>query len=838
MKNYHFESRPVARPETVVSGANYRFTVLTDRLIRYEWSEDGQFEDRASTFAVNRDLSSKETKQNKTETDEEEEGAAAAVVVGTPKFQVVDHGEDGLEIINEYFHVSYDKKRFSPSGLLCTFAAKITLWGSQWRYNDDVGASQGFNLGGTARTLDGCDGRCDMGYGVLSRDGYAAVDDSKSMLFDGHGFVAGRRAGDRIDGYLFCHGLDYKGAMRDFYAVSGKQPLLPRWALGNWWSRYYRYRQDEYVGLMDRFKDEGVPMSVAVVDMDWHLVNDERVPHAGWTGYTWDDKLFPDPGQFGREMHSRNLKITLNDHPHHGIHHHEDAYLEMAEFLGLDTSRHKNPILFDPTSPKFMQAYLDILHRKLEDVACDFWWIDWQQGSFTKVPGIDPLWLLNHFHFLDNARGGKQRPIIFSRYAGPGSHRYPVGFSGDTVTTWASLEFQPEFTATASNIGYGWWSHDIGGHYGGTRDDELVTRWVQFGVFSPVMRLHSSNSRWSSKEPWLYRKESEAIIVDFMRLRHRLIPYLYTRNVLAGTEEGLPLVQPMYWLFPERDEAYSVPNQYFFGPELIVAPIVTPRDKRTNQAKVKVWLPPMHRHVDIFTGTVYDGDRELNMYRPLEGMPVLAHEGSIVPLDANPVPGNGGLNPDHFEVLVVIGRDGQASVLEDPADDSDQVKKESPSTGERGSLIQYHQDEGDLVAHVTGRTWTFRFLAVTDVPKGFKVCIDGDDRTGDAKVEIQKFPHTPSMLVRVPYVSDREKYAITVSLGPDPQLSVIDHRDRIERLLLDYQTEFDLKDKLWSIVDDRKSSINVKIGKLMSLSVDERLTEPVAELLLSDARGM
>ncbi|KAK5240394.1 hypothetical protein LTR40_013854, partial [Exophiala xenobiotica] len=223
-------------------------------------------------------------------------------------------------------------------------------------------------------------------------------------------------------------------------------------------------------------------------------------------------------------------------------------------FLDFDTSQ-KNPILFDPTSPKFMEAYLNILHRNLEKVACDFWWIDWQQGSHTKVPGIDPLWLLNHFHFLDNALGGK-RPIIFSRYAGPGSHRYPVGFSGDTVTTWASLEFQPEFTATASNIGYGWWSHDIGGHMGGCRDDELVTRWVQFGVFSPMMRLHSGDSRWSSKEPWLYRKESEVIIEKYMRLRHRMIPYLYTRNVLASTED-MPLIQPMYWLYPARNEAYS-----------------------------------------------------------------------------------------------------------------------------------------------------------------------------------------------------------------------------------------------------------------------------------------
>ncbi|EHY58216.1 hypothetical protein HRR83_004925 [Exophiala dermatitidis] len=822
MKSYHFESTPLARPEVIVQGPHYRFTLLTDRLLRYEWAYDGKFEDRASTFAINRDFP-------------------------VPKFQTIDH-PDELEIITDHFHLSYDKKRFNPSGLLCSFSAKVTLWGAQWRYGEENDRRE--NLGGTARTLDECDGRCDMGTGVLSRFGYADVDDSKSMLFDGKGFVAGRLPGDRIDGYLFCHGHDYKGAIKDFYALSGKQPILPRWALGNWWSRYYKYHQDEYIKLMDEFRKKEVPLSVAVVDMDWHLVDDERVPHAGWTGYTWDDKLFPDPETFGRELHRRHLKITLNDHPHAGIHHHEDAYEEMARFLGHDTSK-RNPILFDPTSPKFMEAYLTILHRNIEKIA-DFWWVDWQQGTHTKVPGIDPLWLLNHFHFLDSAHDGK-RPLIFSRYAGPGSHRYPVGFSGDTVTTWASLAFQPEFTATASNIGYGWWSHDIGGHYGGARDDELVTRWVQFGVFSPIMRLHSSNSRWSSKEPWLYRKENETIIEKFMRLRHRLIPYLHTCNVLGSIEDE-PLIQPMYWHFPKREEAYQVPNQYFFGSELVVAPIVTPKDKRTNLGRVKVWLPPSGRHVDIFTGTVYDGDRELNMYRALDQIPVLAGEGSIIPLDANPVPENGGPNPKHFEVLVVVGRDGKFNVIEDLADDWEVNKSEgieaaavtaAPATTgdqQRSTQIEYKQQPGELTVRASSaRDWTFRFLAITEIPQNLKVMVDGHDRTSDAVVTIETYPATPSVVVHVPKQDtekENEKSALTISLGSDPQLSVLDHKARFERLLLDYQTEFDIKDRIWGIVNDRRSAINVKIGKLLSLSVDETLTEPVAELILSDVRGM
>lgn len=813
MKDYVFESKPKAHPDAIVQGPNYRFTILTDGLFRYEWSEDGKFEDRASTFVINRELP-------------------------VPKFKVIDN-KDEIEIVTDRFHISYDKKRFSTSGLMASFTAKVTQWGAPWRYGD-FGQDESKhdqaprrNLGGTARTLDEVDGRCSMGTGVCSRFGYAALDDSNSMLFDGKGFVAGREPGDRIDGYVFCYAHDYKDAIKAYYAVSGKQPVIPRWALGNWWSRYWAYSADEYIGLMDKFRGRDVPLSVAVVDMDWHYVLDPRVTHAGWTGYTWDAKLFPDPSMFGREMHSRDLKITLNDHPHSGVHEFEDSYKEMAEFLRHDTS-HGHPIQFDPTSPKFMEAYLKILHRNIEKQACDFWWIDWQQGEHSKIPGVDPLWMLNHFHFLDNAQNG-QKPLIFSRFAGPGSQRYPVGFSGDTITTWESLDFQPEFTATASNIGYGWWSHDIGGHMMGYRDDELVTRWVQFGVFSPIMRLHSSNSAWSSKEPWLFRKECEVTMEKYLRLRHRMIPYLYTRNIVASTKDE-PLVQPMYWSFPEHNEAYAFPNQYFFGFELIVAPITKPRDKRTNLACVKAWLPPLHRHVDIFTGTVYDGDRELNLYRSLDDYPVFAHEGSIIPLDAEASPKNGGVNPEAFEVLVVIGRNGHCTVLEDPADDSVEAKKAAPESNERGSLIQYNQKAGKLTAHVTGRAWTFRFLAITSAPKELKVLVDGKEVK--AEISTTSYPEAaPSVVVKVPE-SAGKKYEITIKLGPDPQLSVLDHTDRIRDLIRDYQMDFGTKDRIWSVVEDTRAPISSKIGKLFALGLDEVLMGPVAELMLADSRSI
>jgi len=430
-----FPTKPLANKDAILGGGEgckYRFTVLAEGLVRYEYAYDCQFEDKSSTFAINRELP-------------------------VPKYRVVDTDSD-LEIITEKFHLRYAKGPFTANGFSVHIKGNFADWSALWRYGDT-----GIGLGGTARTLDEANGRIPVGPGVISKSGYVTLDDSDSMLFTDDGWVAGRRPGNRIDGYLFAYGHDYPGAMKAFYALSGKQPLLPRWAFGNWWSRYYKYNADEYLKLMDRFREEGIPLTVGVIDMDWHLVEDERVAKSGlsgWTGYTWDKNLFPDPRKFFEECHDRQLKMTLNVHPADGVASYEDAYEEMADAVGKDKNS-GDPIAFDITDKKFHNAYFDILHRKLEDEGVDFWWLDWQQGRHSRIPGVDPLWMLNHYHFLDSQRNGN-RPLTFSRYAGPGSHRYPVGFSGDTVVSWESLDFQPEFTATASNIGYAYWSHDIG----------------------------------------------------------------------------------------------------------------------------------------------------------------------------------------------------------------------------------------------------------------------------------------------------------------------------------------------------------------------------------------
>lgn len=809
--------RPSANPECVVSGPNYRFTVLTEGLVRYEYAPDGIFEDRASTFAINRGLGF------------------------VPDFKTYED-ETGLEIITSRFHLTYDRQPFSSSGLLVDVRGRITTNGSQWRFGVDEDAWEGIeNLRGTARTLDGADGRRDLEKGIMGRAGFATIDDSVTMLFDGKGWVATRRPGGaegkRIDGYLFVYGLDFKDAIKAFYAISGNQPVIPRWALGNWWSRYHPYKAEEYLKLMDRFHKEEVPLSVGVLDMDWHYVNEKRVTTAGWTGYSWNKDLFPDPKGFCDEMHKRRLKVSLNDHPADGVHLFEDAYGPMAKEIGFDTSQRK-PIQFNPTNKAFFNAYFDVLHRALEEDGVDFWWIDWQQGTISRIPGIDPLWMLNHFHFLDNARSGK-RPIIFSRYAGPGSHRYPVGFSGDTRVTWASLDFQPEFTATASNIGFGWWSHDIGGHMQGGKDDELSTRWFQLGVFSPIMRLHSVLSEWMSKEPWNYRQECQSIMKNFLRLRHRMIPYLHTMNIRSATE-GEPLVQPLYWEHPREQDAYHNKNQYFFGSQLMVAPVTSPRNLQTGMGCVKAWLPPMRKHVDIFGGTVYDGGRMLNLYRQLNWYPVFAREGAVIPLDLAEVPENGGVNPKEYEVIIVVGQDGRFVIVEDLMDDTEGGKGADHAYKQRQIPITWNQVEGclrigpvkseasDAGEDDTMRAWKVKFISCRGVElknvstSGFDADVGIDETmAGGCIIKVNDVPSNKGLAIHI---------------GPDPQLDVLDIREPVRHMINAFQCEYDLKDKIYECVKEEGHSLSARVSRLLAIGADSKLIGPVFEVLLADSR--
>ena len=277
------------------------------------------------------------------------------------------------------------------------------------------------------------------------------------------------------------------------------------------------------------------------------------------------------------------------------------------------------------------------------------------------MAGLDPLWALNHYHYLDNGRDGKHA-LIMSRYAGIGSHRYPMGFSGDTTISWETLQYMPYFTATATNIGYTWWGHDIGGHHLGIKDDELYLRFLQFGVFNPINRMHCTDSPVLTKEPWAYENGIAELAKEVMVFRHRMIPFLYTCN-WRSHRDGLGLVEPMYYDYPQNPESYEAKNQYLFGRDLIVAPVLA-HSERKSLSRVRVWLPK-GIWTDVFTNDIYnipEGGSWKTVVRPLNSIPVFAKAGALLPLSCDS--GNQCDNPQHLEAMVFNGN-GSFTLYED-----------------------------------------------------------------------------------------------------------------------------------------------------------------------------
>lgn len=621
--HFRLPARPHAHPESIVQVAGARFTVLTPRLIRLEHSPTNTFEDRPSQMAWFRD-------------------------VPPPAFSV-EASEHALDILTEAVHLHYTPNAhgFTRDTLSITVRATNTTW----HYGD----RDGRNLRGTARTLDNVSGRTELEPGLLSRSGWSVVDDSATLVFTPEGWLVARPPG-QCDVYFFGYGPNYQAALDDYAALAGPMPLIPRWALGNWWSRYWAYSDQELLGLMDEFAAHQVPLAVCIVDMDWHLTDNPT--SSGWTGYTWNPALFPDPPGFVAALHRRGLKTALNLHPADGVHPHESAYPRVAERLSVPGGA---PVPFDCVDPQFMQAYFEELHHPLETQGVDFWWMDWQQGKESAVAGLDPLWWLNHLHFLDLARDGHKRAFVFSRWGGLGNHRYPIGFSGDTLVTWESLAFQPHFTATAANVAYGWWSHDIGGHMGGVEEAELYVRWVQFGVFSPIMRLHSTKNPFHERRPWGWDAETSRLASHALRLRHALIPYLYSMAWRAHTRHTA-LVRPLYHTHPAEEAAYHCPHAYWFGSELLAAPFTAPRHAETGLSRTTLWLPP-GEWFGLFTPESYQGGRWVTLYGTLDDIPVLARAGAVIPLSADP--GHAPTTPSRLRVHLFPGSDGAFDLYED-----------------------------------------------------------------------------------------------------------------------------------------------------------------------------
>lgn len=702
---------PKADAKAVVTSGNARFTVLTPQLIRMEWSADGQFEDRATLTFVNRETP-------------------------VPEFKVRE-SKSKLTITTPALTLTYLKNgKFSDKNLKAVF----TLNGREVVWTPGMENPQ--NLLGTTRTLDGADGsklKEPMEQGILSRAGWSLIDDSQRHVLTPDGseweeWVEARPEGDRQDLYLFAYGHDYKQALADYALVAGRAPMPPKYTLGYWWSRYWQYSDNEFVDLVNKLKSMDVPIDVLIVDMDWHETwglrksnspKDEYGQRIGWTGYTWQKELFPSPANFLKWTENEELKVALNLHPASGIQPYEAVYDDFTKEYGWSEKGKSVPFKIDER--KWADAYFKTVLEPMERNGVDFWWLDWQQWKESKyTPGLSNTFWLNHTFFNHAERQNPGlRPFIYHRWGGLGSHRYPLAFSGDTYATWPMLAYLPYFTATASNVNYGWWGHDIGGHmFHKTQkatDPELYTRWLQYGVFTPIFKTHSTKDPRIERCIWCF-PDHMFLMRDAIRLRYTLAPYIYNA-ARENYDTGVGMCRPMYYDYPESDKAYETPEQFMFGNDILATTITQPVDSITGLAPRTIWFPE-GRWFDCATGSMYEGGRTEELHYTLAENPHYAKAGSIIPMNPATVK-NLQLPCDTLVLTFIPGGDGQLRHYEDDGM-SQQYKTNyavtTVSKKQEGNTVRVRISprEGSFAGASDNRSYELRFPAVFP-PKSVKV---------------------------------------------------------------------------------------------------------------------
>ena len=694
----------MAHPDAVVRSGKARFTVLTPEMIRIQYSDRSLFEDRATFAIVNRRLP-------------------------VPAFTAVE--KDGyLEIKTSALTLKYkiggviDGRK--PSAEVLNISMQLNGRPVLWY----PGKDDAMNLKGTTRTLDGQIGdnkRQELENGLLSRAGWSIIDESPlarrgdgSTTFafdkqvDGIDWVAEPVDKQAIDWYFLGYGHQYKKALGDFIKVAGRQPMPPLYVLGYWYSKYQRYTSDEFMEIVNDVKRFNIPMDVMIFDMDWHT--------QGWTGWTWDRTAIPDPEGLIDWMHQHGLKVSLNLHPADGVDDDEDFFNDLREDMGLDKQTKRVP--WNLSDGRFYHNMFKHIIRARERQGVDFWWLDWQQNLTSKyVAGLGETFWCNHVFYNDmRLNRPNHRPLIFHRWGGLGSHRYPIGFSGDSFTTYGTLAWQPYFTATASNVGFGYWGHDLGGHQQtGGNDPEIYLRWMQYGVFTPIFRTHATN--WEGIERRIWKYPNFPSLLETVKLRYALMPYIYTAARQAY-DTGVSLCRPLYYEWPEVNNAYLFEDEYMFGDDILVAPVVTKPESDGMTAR-RTWLPE-GRWFDVCRNKVVEGNRTFTDRYAMEEISYFFRAGSVIV--NNPPMMNLNTRPDRLILKVVPGGNGQTKLYEDEGDTEGYKQGAYTTTtiSHEGNTLTILPREGKFAGMPESRSYTVEFLAVNR-PKA--VVIDGRQLT-------------------------------------------------------------------------------------------------------------
>ena len=545
---------------------NVRVQPLGRYLVRIEQRGAAGFEDRETFTVQNREFDAVDARETR---------AGGAVCISTATYRVVvPDGANGLDGIRVESAAGELLSVLSPAMLAKTFLPAPSALPAVWM------------LGDHPRAVPSARGALPPPTGE--------EDPASGWDLDN----------DAPDVYVFFPAASGYAAFRsDFLTLTGQIPLVPLYALGLWYSRYYAYGEETALAVIERFRKSGIPLDLFTLDTDWRV--------GASCGYGINTALFPDLGQFIRRAHDQQVRVMLNDHP-----------------------EPKGRSALDPEELRYRQEGL----TSVLGLGADLWWFDrnWHTHLQAPAPGLDKeVWGMRLYRDITRAFRPGQRPLIMSNVDGinngrldapshPAAHRFPVWWTGDTCAEWNYLRMGVSNAVASGIVSLLPYVHeDLGGHHG-QPDPELYVRFMQFGAFSPVARIHCTTQ--VHRYPWEYGAEVERITGDFFRLRYRLLPMLYAA-AFEASRSGTPLLRRCDLEWPERPEATDS-TQYLLGDDLLVAPLLAPAAGGGN-AERTVWIPEGEWQ-NLWTGRTHRGPATIGVSCSLAEFPVFARCGGLV----------------------------------------------------------------------------------------------------------------------------------------------------------------------------------------------------------------
>lgn len=579
VSNYYIDSKNklISDKESYIIGNKYRFTILTPRMIRLEYSINGVFEDRPTSLVINRSF---------------------------PKVPYsITESNTLIQIDTGIFTLSYVKDSdFKSTTFGSNIKAVINGTNKEWQ----AGSKEIRNMRAINYSIDSIKDKIILDKGLYSLDGICLIDDSGSLVLDENdNFI--ERPKDIKDLYLIMYNNDFEGCLTDYFTLTGYPNLIPRYALGAIWYKNDNYSTSDIVNLVNKFNINNIPISVFLLGDYWH------------NGSTLIPSI--DLKYISSYLNNNNIKLGVTINPTSYINKGTNEYNYISSYTNLDK------VNFIPLSNDKIGIYFNIFINNLNNLGVSVYSIDYN----NPLDRIN-LWKIDHYHHglsnIKNIRG-----LTLSRNANIAMHRYPIIWSGKTLVNWTTLNLLPRYNSQGYNIGLSFIAHPIGGYHGGIEEDELYLRYIEFSCFSPIFLLASEGGVYYKREPWKWNSIIRNNIIYYMNLRYKLIPYLYSESYNYH-KTGHGLVKPFYIDYPKIIDEPLYKNEYFFCRNFFIAPITERKNSVIKRSIKKIYVPN-GIWFDYLNGKKYTGNKYYNNFYRDEDYPVFVKAGSIIPTSIN-----------------------------------------------------------------------------------------------------------------------------------------------------------------------------------------------------------